>query len=90
MSLSLSQSRSYCLVAKVKSPALANELEPFQEMIQKLYEALKMSRHEDCVKEVLIFFMDETWTRELCSYFIFGGKDQVDAESRLLVDGRIN
>lgn len=61
---------------QVKSPALANELEAFQEMIQNLYEALKLTRHEDCVKEVLIFSMDETWTRALCSYFILGGKEK--------------
>lgn len=90
MSLSWSRSRSYCSVAKVKSPTLASESGAFQELMQKLYEALKLTCHEDCVKEVLIFAMDETWTRELCSYFISRGKNRVDAEPRLLGDGRIN
>lgn len=84
MSLSWSRSRSYCSVAKVKSPTLASEPGAFQELMQKLYEALKLTCHEDCVKEVLIFAMDETWTRELCSYFISRGKNKVDAEPRLL------
>lgn len=83
LSLSWSRSRSRCSVAKVKSPALASNLGTFQERIENLYEALKLTCHEGRVKEVLIFATDESWTRELGSYFISGGKKNPKLTRRL-------
>lgn len=68
-SLSWPQSRSYCLVAKRKMPSAGEQVNTLaRNNMKTLWGFLKLTCHTDCVKEVLIFVVDETWTREE-SYF---------------------
>lgn len=68
-SLSWPQSRSYCLVAKKKMPSAGEQVNTLaRNNMKTLWGFLKLTCHTDCVKEVLIFVVDETWARE-DSYF---------------------